>query len=317
MLDSMLELNFIVVIRSVDERTFGACRELVLKQIPASSLHVVSEFPFEQTLRKCYKIGMESQVKWMVTLDADILLRESAIADLLVEAERLPENYFQLEGLVFDKLTGIYRKAGHRVYRVSCLKLAMQQIPEDKEEIRPEYTTIQRMEKLGYKSYLVNKAFGIHDYEQYYADIYRKAFVHANKHQNWLVDFITRWKELASNDSDYKIALKGLSDGLISSNVARIDARDYTGGSKKAMLELELKEKPSFVFCATLPSQIEDVLIHVGPVSIEKPPSFEHKMKRLKGRYDQLGGIRFVVFIVGSLLYYLGKEIKEYVQLKE
>ena len=141
----MLSHKLIVVIRTVGERTFEACKALVIKQVPEALVYVVSEQPFEATLRHCYQIGIDSGAEWMMTLDSDVLLREEAIKNLLSEAERLPPQYLQLEGLLFDKLTGIYRNVGHRIYRTKYLDKALECIPPERSEIRPEDATLKKI----------------------------------------------------------------------------------------------------------------------------------------------------------------------------
>jgi hypothetical protein len=207
----MFNHKLIVVIRTVGERTFEACKALVVKQVPEELVYVVSEQPFELTLRRCYQIGIDSEAEWMMTLDADVLLREGAIEAFLSEAERLPPHYLQLEGLMFDKLSGIYRNVGHRMYRTQYLKTALQYIPANRTEIRPEDATLKKMGAIGFPSLIIPTVFGVHDYEQYYGDIYRKAFVHANKHSDKLTLFIERWKAHSPHDRDYLIAIRGLT----------------------------------------------------------------------------------------------------------
>ena len=68
---SILLDSVIVVIRASNERTFDLCKALCLAQ-GVESLSIVQEVPFEEALRKCYEIGIASNKKWMVTVDADV-----------------------------------------------------------------------------------------------------------------------------------------------------------------------------------------------------------------------------------------------------
>ncbi len=311
--------DLIVVIRTVRERTFEACRELVFKQIPKHLVYIVSEQPFETTLRRCYEIGIDSGAKWMMTIDADVLLREGAIKDFLLEAEALPHNYFQLEGLLHDKLTGIYRKVGHRIYRTEYLNKAINLLPQPREAIRPEYTTLLRMEKLGYLSQEVNIVFGIHDYEQYFSDIYRKAFVHAQKHPQWIPDFIKRWKCQASQDEDYRIALRGLYDGLLCTQQVAIDKRDFIQNAKFALEDLELSKKNQIQVADIGFRYVDSILSAMEPLAQDKSMTSNESMRsrsisRLKERYHQLGLINLFFFSLGIILLRTGNWLKQKAQ---
>ncbi|MBH8566032.1 hypothetical protein I8748_28375 [Nostoc sp. CENA67] len=300
--------QLIVVIRTIQERTFDACKALVVKQIPEQLVYVVSEQPFEAALRCCYQIGIDSGVKWMMTLDADVLLREGAVEAFLSEAERLPPYYLQMEGLVFDKFMGIYRKAGHRMYRTQYLSKALQCIPPERVEIRPEYATLQKMEALGFPSMEIQTVFGIHDYEQYYVDIYRKAFVHANKHSEWITHLIERWKAQASHDFDYLIALRGLYDGLMSLTQACIDRRDYIEGAHRALEELGIREKTAPTVEQIDFLLVKSILNQVGPIPLDT--SKITPVQRLKNQYQRLGLFRLIPYLFGAILSRAGEQLK-------
>lgn len=307
--------ELVVVIRTVNERTLEASKALVLKQVPEQDLYIVSEQPFELTLRRCYEIGINSGAEWMMTLDADVLLREEAIEEFLAEAKRLPPQCLQVEGLIFDKLTGLYRKAGHRMYRTQYLKKALECIPAARAEIRPEYSTLKKMETLGYPSVELQTVFGIHDFEQYYADIYRKAFVHANKHPEWVPRFIQQWKCQAPHDLDFQVALRALYDGLISLNKVCIDRRDYLEGAHRALEEMGIQEKtklPSkkleFLYVKSVLSKAE-----AQPPALSKSNELAPKPKliqRFKAQFQLLGPFRLGPYLFGVTLCKMGERIK-------
>lgn len=312
--------DLIVVIRTVGERTFEVCRGIVIKQIPKHLLYIVSEQPFEKTLQRCYEIGIESGAKWMMTLDADVLLREGAIKDFIAEAEALPANYFQLEGLLYDKLTGLYRKVGHRMYRTEYLDKALECLPQPREAIRPEYTTLLRMEELGYLSKEIDTVFGIHDYEQYLSDVYRKAFVHAQKHPEWISRFIERWKLEVEQDNDYRIALKGLYDGLMFTGKVSIDKRDFIDKSKIGMKYLELSEKEEITLKNFDFNFVSSLLLHVGSVPANRLPkqletNHLSRKQRLRAKYMELGLTRCFIYILGAVLSKIGELLKRKAQV--
>lgn len=308
-------LNISAVIRSAGERSLQACKALLVKQIPESCIHIVSEVPFESALRKTYEIGIESDDEWLMTLDADVFLRKGSVYKLFSEAEGLPGHYFQIEGLIHDKLTGMYRNAGHRMYRTKYLDTALKKIPEANTKIRPELTTLKRMETSGYPSKKIQTVFGLHDYDQFYCDIYRKAFIHANKHQIWISQLISRWKNLGTSDDDFRIALRGLYDGLISLANVKIDTRDYVEAAKKALGDLGLQEKPVLPVNTIGFKRIEAILADAGEIpNNQNNQSLEAKLERLKSRYARLGALRTVTYLFGATLSDIGAKIKKLVE---
>ncbi len=238
--------QIIAVVRVADERTSKACISTLEMQMPKENIHIVQEVPFEVALRKCYEIGAKSNVKWMLTIDADILLLPGSIEKLLNEAEKMPEHYVQIEGRIFDKVFGSYRQAGHRIYRTSLLPLALELVPADGEQVRPEYTTLQRLGKRGHPSRRVGVVAGIHDFEQSYTALYRKAYVHGTKHADHANELLKRCKQSAPADPDYRVILQGFCDGSIPSDKVSIDARKFKDRAKRALEYLELEEKPPF-----------------------------------------------------------------------
>jgi hypothetical protein len=286
------------VIRTAGERTFSACRRLLLKQVPPSCVAVVIEQPFEKALRRTYEIGIQRQAKWTMTLDADVLLRDGAVKEFIEEAESMPENFLQIEGLIHDKLTGLYRPAGHRIYRTRFLERCLKEIPTNGTEIRPEYVTLRKMERLGCPSRRIGLVAGIHDYEQFYRDIYRKAYVHANKHQVWLAEMVRRWKQLTNEDDDFQIALRGLYDGLMALESPKADARDYTHRAAKVLQDFQTTEKAELETGSVDFRFVENVLKNAGtapPVDDERHASGQ----RLRSRYAHLGALRMIAFLAG------------------
>jgi hypothetical protein len=212
-----------IAIRAASERTAECCRRLACEQAPWATIEVVQERPFEAALRKTYEIGIGSNADWTMTLDADVLLRRGAIDEFVAAAERLPSDFVQIEGRVHDKLLGVYRQAGHRIYRTSLLPQALALVPDPGTEMRPEFSVLYRLALRGFPSRRIGTVMGIHDYEQYYRDLYRKAFVHAKKHPEFIPQFISRIKALLDKDDDFLIVLIGLWKGLEHTGSVRID----------------------------------------------------------------------------------------------
>ncbi|MEX2601285.1 MAG: hypothetical protein WD355_06530 [Balneolaceae bacterium] len=224
-----------VIIRAAGERTEALCRELILGQgVPEEHLFLIREAPFSKAMRTAFEIGIRQNLPWTYCVDADVLLRPGAVETMVGYAEKQPENVCEIQGYIMDKFFGGARIGGVHLYRTSLLPEAIQSIPEEGVNIRPERHTLGEMKKKGYPWKTVPYIVGTHDDEQYNADIYRKAFVQAVKHTYRAELFITLWRERAKEDQDFRVALQGFSDSI------RTDADVYidrTQGLYKEMFE--------------------------------------------------------------------------------
>ena len=233
-----------LVIRSCGERTEALCLELARRQLPeGASAEIVRDVPFERTLRHCYNSGLRAGRRWMLTLDADVLVSPAAVVSLLAAAEQMPAHYFQLDGLVLDKITGIHRSAGNRVYRTVMLERALTMIPAEQTTIRPESHVLNLMAEAGFPSRAVDIPVGLHDFEQAYADIYRTAFIHARKHPSWLSGMIARCDRFGRDDPDFIVAGRALADGARHSGLLAIDKRISAELAARALADFGLTEK--------------------------------------------------------------------------
>jgi len=288
----------------------------------------VSEAPFETALRVCYEAAIRAAKKWTMTLDADVLLMPAAISELLGFAEQMPPHFFHLEGKVFDKITGIYRQAGHRIYRTELLPLALAQIPDPGAQIRPEFHTITQMVALGYPSRLVASPVGLHDFEQHYVDLYRKSVVHATKHRELLPDLIARSARLSHADADFLVILKGLWDGLVTADTVTIDVRRYDDQAGRALQSLGLAEKAPIIdsagFVRLCPAIFDEIqLAHPAPdfsvydqipasSAVSAPSeSYPHSwFDKALGRMNRRGLIRGGIASLGALLRLAGQRLE-------
>lgn len=308
--------NVHLVIRSTGERTTGVARQLALQTLPEKSVTVVEEAPFEQALRATYLAGIGVDQKWTMTLDADVLLRPGAIEDLLREAERMPAHYAQVEGHIFDKITGRFRQAGQRIYRTALLPLALTCIPENGSQLRPEYFTLTRLREKGHPSHLSKILMGLHDFEQYYCDLYRKSVVHAAKHKNMLGDIITRCIERRVNDSDYEVILKGLWAGLTIDSPVTIDSGRYVEQAERAIASLGLREKG-----------VLNILFQDGETALDAYDRLtggqfsryhsqlasqrrnDHWLGQIRSRFKQRGPIKGALSAFGAALKHVGARL--------
>jgi len=311
--------KFIVVIRSSGERTLDVCRQLVDEQTAAEEVYTVDMQPFKKALERCYEIALEhGQARWLLTVDADMFLLPGAANMMIRAAGQMPEHYFQLQGRIFDKITGTYRKAGPRVYRIAFLKKALALSQDSAERIRPEGYVVETMGEQGHPSRYLPDITAIHDFEQYYRDLYRKSLVHARKHQELVPRMIERCVKHMDRDDDFRVILKALWDGLLETESVTIDSRMFKHQSGEAIHDLGLQEKTGFTYTPEFAGQMQHWVriystgandhkaIHDQP---RQNLSWLEKMKLLR---NKKGWIRGGLHSVGSVLKKAGEKLQDY-----
>lgn len=262
-----------VVVRSANERTTSVATQLACAQLQSDhDISVIAEVPFEAALRATYTIALDVGKKWTMALDADILLAPDAIAELIRAAELMPPHYVQVQGRIWDKIIGTYRPAGPRIYRTELLKRALEYVPEAGSEIRPESYVLEQIGKLGFPSRRVSQILGLHDFEQYYRDLYRKSFVHAKKHLVFVPNILQRCSYYLGGDQDFLVVLKGLWDGLMYRGSVSIDSTRYLDSFHRAQAELGLEEKSKLLDEKQFEIGFPDYL---RLATHEPPPAFE------------------------------------------
>ncbi len=235
-----------IIIRSAGERTLARCEQIVKDQMGDVPIIPIQESPFSAAVKKTFEIGIAHGKKWTLALDADILLRDKAVHDLVSVAENLPENFFMIQGRVLDKLFCFARNGGPHLFRTSLLKEALPLVPLHTDSIRPEGETVKRMISRGYHRYKGTEVYGLHDFEQAYEDVFRTAFVHAVKFKPLVPYFTKEWESRKTNDEDYLVALEGLQSGL-QYDFPNIPERNRINDlAEQAIQNLGIVSKPEF-----------------------------------------------------------------------
>ena len=232
-----------VIIRSVGERTEELCKKLILDQgIPQENLFVINEKPFSKAMKVGYQLGIDQDLSWTYIIDADVLLRENAIIDMVKAIEQMPDNTLGISGELLDKLMGRKRTAGNHLFCTEYLHLMIKAIqPYEKENIRPESTIIKRLKKNGLFFEKNKKFIGLHDFEQHYHDIARKAFIHSKKHIEHISDYIQFWQASLRKDQDFRAALFGLSRAINHTEGVKININDFTSLHEEVIEVFEKK----------------------------------------------------------------------------
>ena len=239
-------MDVTVVIRGTRERTEQIYAHWARQQAGDAPVHVIHETPFSAAVRKTYELGIQEGRKWTLALDADILMFSGAMEALIAYAEAQPETGFEFQGRILDKFFMLPRDGGPHLYRTSLLPEALSLIPKEGSTLRPESHVFGEMKARGNTIHHNQEVYGIHDFEQYYEDIYRKAFLYAHKHTKRKDYFPAIWQELSVQDQDYEVALWGLQAGAAHDGTVYIDYNFLIEQARTALVERGHPEKGNY-----------------------------------------------------------------------
>ncbi|GAF89670.1 unnamed protein product, partial [marine sediment metagenome] len=195
-----------------------------LQQVPREHVVVIQERPFNKALQVGYEVGLDGHLPWTLCLDADVFLSKTAIPHLLTLARELGKDALGIQGRVLDKFFGGDRPGGPHLYRTCLLEKARALIPNSYQSMRPETYVMRQMAARGHDWYLAKDVVALHDYEQFYRDVYRKMVVQARKGSPHVPYLLSRALSLLADDLDYKIAAHGLCAGLNREGTLVLDA---------------------------------------------------------------------------------------------
>ena len=250
-----------VVIRSAGERTKDLCYHLVCNEVPPENVVVINECPLLRAVQRSYEIGIELGRPWTLCLDADVLLRKNAVQTLRNWAIAAHSNVLYVQGKIFDKIFGKRRWAGHYFHRTSLLPKMLCYMSEEEISFRPDTDSAKRLAALGYPRLQKNLNIALHDFEQYYRDIYRTSFVHAHKHADHMSYLEPLWHRLAGQDPDYQVALWGLRDGRLFEGVVSPDVRRFSRDLNNLLGPRGWREKEALDPTPFAPGDVDKLLI--------------------------------------------------------
>jgi hypothetical protein len=267
---------------------------------------IVNEVPFESALRKTFTTGIESGAKWTLALDADVLVRPGGLAALIRDAETMPCESAQVGGLVFDKITGLFRQAGNRVYRTTLLPIALACVPPTGSEPTPEFFVARVLGSKGHAAIKSDVVVGLHDFEQSFADLYRKAMLHSAKHRRLIAEMITLCAERGERDPDYRVILKALWDGLSVGHVPTVDARNHAAEGERAIQSLGLVEKPPLDWASPTQNTAEAFSSleerHSSRLAAAHPRLRNRIIGAIRRRFDRHGPVKGLAACLGAAL---------------
>lgn len=252
--------NVAVIVRAAGERTEAVSANLVKQQVPAENIVTIHERPFSRAVKRAFEIGIDYRLDWTLCVDADVLLRAGAVQKLISIAEQAPENNFSTQASILDKLVGIVRPGGGHLYRTTFLGEALSYISHSDDIIRPENFVKQQMLERGYRWEVREDLIALHDYEQYYHDIFRKTFVHSRKHKSKIIDSEQLWRLFMASDADYVVALLGLHVGRLYDGVVTIDRDRFPDNIDNLLKLFGLEEKSPLAADALTTDDIERMI---------------------------------------------------------
>jgi len=251
--------DFHILVRSVHERTEPLCLKLLTDFFGSDNLSVVHESPFSKALKVSFEIGVDQGKKWLLCVDADVLISNKGVLKLLDQTTNCADNVFEIQGKMIDQFFGGIRGGGIHIYRASLLPDALAHL-SPKEVIRPENYVIMQMLSQGNPYVQTEDVIGIHDYGQYYKDIYRKAVVHGRKHAHFLEVLIPYWRRAALHSLDFKVALKGIEDSKDISEDIVIDVNSFPFDIKTISATKKLTEKSPIKDVSITLEQIDEFI---------------------------------------------------------
>lgn len=253
-----------VVIRSVGERTLELCRQLVCEQVPVENVFVINQYPFQKAAQRSCEIGIELGRPWTLFLDADILLRRNGVQTLRNWAITAGDQALYVQGSILDKIFGRPRRAGPSLHRTSLLPIKLKYLSTEGRSLRPETDVAMKLATLGYPHPLHDMIVAVHDFEQYYRDIYRKAFIHAHKHADHITNLEPLWQRLAVREPDYQVCLWGLRDARAFNGVVSLDVRRFPKELNDICGLQQLQEKKALCAEMFASFDIDNMIVEYG-----------------------------------------------------
>ncbi|MFA5703780.1 MAG: hypothetical protein WC982_09735 [Advenella sp.] len=229
-----------IIVRTVGERTADEC---IRRASLEGDVDVISGCtPFFRVLEETYKLGSTYDQEWVPVVDGDVLLTEGKITAAVKVLSEM-NGVFCLDGKTDDKILNMKRRAGIHIYRRDLMEAALQYVTES---IKPETRARQAMElNHAARTYVGDIVFGLHDYEQYYRDLYRKAYLQVKKLGGKIGRVKKKYPMWAQNDDDYKAILAGHIAGTERRYKHVFDAAQYYGADD-AIARLGLREKAPY-----------------------------------------------------------------------
>ncbi len=174
-----LKKDLIIVLRTAGERTVELCKTIIESQIDKKQIYVIEEKPFLKAVKKTFEIGSANPAKFLLAIDADILLYPDAIDYILYEANQFDSNlFFKFDCWVLDKFRGKTTAGVHFYFNQHSKAFFkfLKTIDDNEFFLRPEFDNLKKFCDLNNLRYLSisSHIVAFHDYMQYYRDLFNK-----------------------------------------------------------------------------------------------------------------------------------------------
>ena len=221
----MIDKNkFTICIRSSGEFTTNRLLKDIVYQFGSSEkVYLIKNLKFHEAVDRCFKFAIKDRSEWLITLDADLVIRPNFMKTFLSIANSMKAKEIEAHAMTIDRLFMNYRSAGNRLYRVSSLTLLRKLLKKTKNNIRPEGTMLREATKLGYKIKPIKNVVALHDFFQFSRDLFRKGYLCSFKHILHSSEFLPNWRKFGKRSLDFKILLRGFSFGITSTEKYTLD----------------------------------------------------------------------------------------------
>ncbi|MDZ7841066.1 MAG: hypothetical protein U5R46_09665 [Gammaproteobacteria bacterium] len=234
-----------LVVRAAGERTEEACIRIAQAQHDSDEFFVVREDSHAGAVEETLVAAARQDVDWVVALDADMLLYDRALLTMQGTLSTFDLSVGVVHFGVADKLYRM-RRWGVTVYRKRVVEQGLPVLRKLRKDrnLKIERAMIKCLEKDGTGVEFLKIDVALHDFYQYYRDLYRKAYLNAVRNPGLNERALRCWKKAAPGDPDYKVILQGAIDGLQEWRQLTNSIRDFGRLQSAAVLEtLHLKEK--------------------------------------------------------------------------
>lgn len=239
-------VNFEYVVRTIGERTEEVCVELVRRQKGENEkLSILTENTHVDAIDKTFMLGLRSDAEWLVAIDADMLLLPNGVSVMREEIKSCDANVFVAYPAVYDKLYSM-RRWGVTLYRTSMLEELYDVFKElkNKHHLKIEGGAIKEVAKREKEIFLSRKVVAIHDFYQYYRDLYRKVYLNTIRNPGYNKSAKKKWAKAKKYDKDYLVMLQAMKDAQTESRELTNSMYDFSSEELTERIEsLGLKEK--------------------------------------------------------------------------
>ena len=243
---------------------------------------IITENTHYAAVEKTYEVGLDNRRDWTFSVDADVILEPQMVVRVLDDLLSSTEDVRVAHPGVIDKLYRLKRWAGIQIYRTDALEELRNifKLKKEQRQLKIEGACISELRGRGRKVAFVKHVVGLHDYYQYYRDLYRKVYLNTIRNQGMIRKARKLWSYWCRFDDDYRVTLAAMEKALEERRDLTNSVNDFSREElNEALGRLNLEEKPDIPLNAFLDTTItERVLREAG--NIEPHRVFPHYFER-------------------------------------